>query len=110
MLHGATVRNPARRGRIREIVFEPGVPWEEFTIVTAKNIPGKNYVSLILNDQPFLADQGLVACALPRWLLGIELTFGGVTAKPVLPASALPATVRITHLGREQVLEIPASS
>jgi hypothetical protein len=50
----------------------------------------------------------LVSCALPRWLLGIELTFGGVTAKPVLPASALPATVRITHLGREQLLEIPA--
>src|SRR6185436_18052869 len=26
-----------------------------FTIVTAKDIPGENYVALILNDQPYLA-------------------------------------------------------
>ncbi len=57
MLHGATVRNPARRGNIRDIVFEPGIPWDEFTIVTAKDVPGKNSVALILNDQPFLADE-----------------------------------------------------
>jgi CO/xanthine dehydrogenase Mo-binding subunit len=57
MLYGATVRNPGRRGKIREISFDPGVPWHEFTIVTAKDIPGKNYVALILNDQPFLADE-----------------------------------------------------
>ncbi len=60
----------------------------------------------LIAAEPFLADQGLVACALPRWLLGIELTFDGVTAKPVLPGSALPATVRVTHLGEEKVLEI----
>jgi xanthine dehydrogenase molybdopterin-binding subunit B len=57
MLYGVTVRNPARRGKIRGITFEPGVPWDEFTIVTANDIPGKNYVALILNDQPFLADE-----------------------------------------------------
>jgi CO/xanthine dehydrogenase Mo-binding subunit len=55
MLYGATVRNPAVRGTIRRIVFEDGVPWDEFTIVTAADIPGKNYVALILHDQPFLA-------------------------------------------------------
>ena len=57
MIHGATVRNPARRGKIRSITFEPGIPWDEFTIVTAKDVPGKNFVALILNDQPFLADE-----------------------------------------------------
>jgi CO/xanthine dehydrogenase Mo-binding subunit len=57
MLYGATVRNPARRGRIRSITFDPGVPWDEFTIVTAKDIPGRNHVALILDDQPFLADE-----------------------------------------------------
>src|ERR1700683_3718225 len=57
MLYGVTVRNPARRGKIRGISFEPGVPWDEFTIVTAQDIPGKNYVALILNDQPFLAGE-----------------------------------------------------
>jgi CO/xanthine dehydrogenase Mo-binding subunit len=55
MLHGATVRSPAARGRITNISFEGSIPWDEFTIVTAKDIPGANYVALILNDQPYLA-------------------------------------------------------
>ena len=45
----------AARGRIKNIVFEGDIPWPEFTIVTAKDIPGANYVALILNDQPYLA-------------------------------------------------------
>src|SRR2546423_9687637 len=55
MLYGATVRSHVPRGRIREITFGDGLPWDEFTIVTAKDIPGANYVALILNDQPYLA-------------------------------------------------------
>jgi len=55
MLHGATVRSPAPRGRIAKISFEGDIPWDEFTIVTAKDIAGANYVALILNDQPYLA-------------------------------------------------------
>src|SRR6476661_2521974 len=55
MLHGATVRSPAARGRIKNISFDGDLPWHEFTIVTAKDIPGANYVALILNDQPYLA-------------------------------------------------------
>jgi CO/xanthine dehydrogenase Mo-binding subunit len=55
MLYGATVRNPGIRGRIRSIHFEDGVPWDEFTVVTAKDIPGENCVALILHDQPLLA-------------------------------------------------------
>jgi len=57
MLHGVTVRSPVARGRLRGIRFAKGIPWEEFTIVTAKDIPGKNCVALILDDQPCLADQ-----------------------------------------------------
>src|SRR5215471_3943289 len=56
MLHGATVRSPLARGRIKSISFAGDLPWNEFTIVTAKDIPGENYVALILNDQPYLAD------------------------------------------------------
>ena len=55
MLHGATVRSSAARGRIKSISFDGDLPWHEFTIVTAKDIPGANYVALILNDQPYLA-------------------------------------------------------
>src|SRR4026207_1662483 len=56
MLHGATVRSPSPRGKIVNITFGGDIPWHEFTIVTAKDIPGANYVALILNDQPYLAD------------------------------------------------------
>src|SRR5918996_255122 len=55
MLHGATVRSPSPRGRITNISFEGDIPWDEFTIVTAKDIPGANHVALILTDQPYLA-------------------------------------------------------
>src|SRR5438067_2612475 len=81
MLHGVTVRSSVPRGRIKNISFdqppailrtltqplpegeekEAGgtdfIPWDEFTIVTARDIPGENYVALILNDQPYLADE-----------------------------------------------------
>lgn len=56
MLYGATVRSPVARGRIKGIRFTGNIPWNEFTIVTAKDIPGKNVVALIVDDQPFLAD------------------------------------------------------
>src|SRR5205085_7103082 len=57
MLYGATVRSPSARGRIKKISFEGDIPWDEFTIVTAKDIPGENCVALILFDQPYLADE-----------------------------------------------------
>ncbi len=57
MIHGTTVRSSAARGRIKDIAFQGDIPWDEFTIVMAKDIPGENYVALILNDQPYLADQ-----------------------------------------------------
>src|SRR5437588_4602756 len=71
MLHGVTVRSSIARGRIKNISFdqppatadgsEPNIPWDEFTIVTAKDIRelklGENFVALILNDQPYLADE-----------------------------------------------------
>ena len=57
MLFGATVRSTVPRGIIRDIDFEPGLPWDEFTVVTAEDIPGSNRVALILEDQPCLADE-----------------------------------------------------
>jgi CO/xanthine dehydrogenase Mo-binding subunit len=56
MLHGVTVRSPAARGKITNINFGGDIPWNEFIVVTAKDVPGANYVALILNDQPYLAD------------------------------------------------------
>ena len=56
LLHGATIRSPAPRGRIRAIRFDPSIDWSEYTIVTARDIPGVNIVKLIVDDQPYLAD------------------------------------------------------
>jgi CO/xanthine dehydrogenase Mo-binding subunit len=56
MLFGATVRSQVPRGKIKKITFGPGIAWEEFVIVTAKDIPGKNCIALIVEDQPCLAD------------------------------------------------------
>jgi CO/xanthine dehydrogenase Mo-binding subunit len=56
MIYGATVRSHVPRGRIQKITFGEGIPWDEFTVVTARDIPGTNAVALILNDQPYLAD------------------------------------------------------
>src|SRR6266550_3655281 len=57
MLHGITVRSPVARGRIKDVAFEGDIPWNEFIVVTAKDIPGENFVALILNDQPYLAEE-----------------------------------------------------
>src|SRR5438874_4710208 len=57
MLHGATVRSTIGRGKIKQIHFGPGVDWNEYVVVSAKDIPGKNCIALILDDQPCLASE-----------------------------------------------------
>jgi len=57
MIHGVTVRSSFARGKILGIRFGEGIPWNEFAIVTAKDIPGKNCIALLIEDQPCLADQ-----------------------------------------------------
>jgi CO/xanthine dehydrogenase Mo-binding subunit len=58
MLHAAVVRSPVARGRIesfdaRRILETPGV----VGVFTAEDIPGKNSVPIVFDDQPFLADR-----------------------------------------------------
>jgi len=59
MWHGATVRSSIPRGRILAIHYDPRMNWNEFVIVTAADVPGKNHIQMISADQPCLAD-GLV--------------------------------------------------
>ncbi len=56
MLYGATVRSQIPRGLIKNISFGPGFDWNSFVVVTAQDIPGKNCIALIGDDQPCLAD------------------------------------------------------
>jgi CO/xanthine dehydrogenase Mo-binding subunit len=56
MCFGATVRSTIPRGFIRSIGYDPSIDWNEFTIVTAADVPGKNHIHIIFADQPCLAD------------------------------------------------------
>ena len=56
MIFGATVRSSNPRGKIKKITFGPGIAWDEFVCVSARDIPGKNCISLIVDDQPCLAE------------------------------------------------------
>jgi CO/xanthine dehydrogenase Mo-binding subunit len=90
MIYGATVRSSIARGAIEEITFPTGIPWHEFTIVTAKDIPGRNLVALIMDDQPCLADkfvnhpeEPIVLLAHPdRHLLPAAIAAVKITYKP----------------------------
>ncbi len=59
-MHGVTLRSGVARGLIKSIDFEPGFPWHEYTIVSAVDIPGRNLVTLIEEDQPLLADRKIM--------------------------------------------------
>ena len=56
MLYGATVRSSVPRGKIKKIAFSTQIPWHEFVILSANDIPGKNCIALLGDDQPCLAD------------------------------------------------------
>jgi CO/xanthine dehydrogenase Mo-binding subunit len=55
-LHGVTLRSSIPHGTIRAVTFDPAFPWDEFVIATARDIPGRNRVALIADDQPLLAE------------------------------------------------------
>jgi CO/xanthine dehydrogenase Mo-binding subunit len=55
MIHGATIRSTISRGTIEKISFEGDIPWDEFTIVTADDIPGENSTKMFVGEQPVLA-------------------------------------------------------
>src|SRR5262245_8299968 len=71
-LYGRTIRSTVPHGLIRDIRFNPGIPWEEFVIVRPEDIPGKNGVSLIDSEQPFLASHEIRHIAEPLLLIAHE--------------------------------------
>ncbi len=92
-LYGKTVRSTVPHGRIKQIVFKEGIPWNEFVVVLPRDIPGKNAVTLIDTAQPFLAENEIRHVAEPlaliahsdRHLVEKALAFVEVDVEP-LPA------------------------
>src|SRR5216684_643 len=107
MLHGVTVRSPVPRGRIRNIEFTGDLPWHEFTIVTAKDIPGENCVALIMDDQPYLADEFVNHAEEPVLLLAHPDKYLVEKARCAvrLDIESLPAIFSIeASLAKEQIV------
>ena len=93
MWFGATVRSTIPRGRITSINFDPSIPWQEFTIVAAADIPGENTIVHLTKDHPCLAVTHVNHAEEPILLL----------AHP--NRSLLPAAVAAVHITYE---ELPA--
>ncbi|HEX7158365.1 MAG TPA: xanthine dehydrogenase family protein, partial [Edaphobacter sp.] len=91
MWFGATVRSTIPRGRITSITFDPAIPWHEFTIVSAADIPGGNTIVHLTKDHPCLASTHVNHVAEPILLL----------AHP--NRSALPAAVAGVHMTYEEL-------
>ncbi|MGQ0714257.1 MAG: xanthine dehydrogenase family protein molybdopterin-binding subunit [Gemmatimonadaceae bacterium] len=70
MLHARTIRSTIARGRIRDIRF--AFDTSGFTVADYRDIPGRNIVALIEDDQPLLADKEIRHVAEPILLLAHE--------------------------------------
>jgi CO/xanthine dehydrogenase Mo-binding subunit len=55
-LFGATIRTTLPGGRVRSVVRDPDWNWSEFIFVSAPDIPGKNAVKMLEDDQPILVE------------------------------------------------------
>ena len=97
MLHGRTIRSTIPRGRIRDIRL--AFDTTGFTIVDYRDIPGRNVVSLIEDDQPFLAEREVHHVAEPVLLLAHEDR-----------ETLLSARVEIDYEAEEPVLDVEKSS
>jgi len=57
MIHGQLLYSTCHHGFIKKITFPDGYDLSEFTMVSAKDIPGENIVPEPECDQPFMADK-----------------------------------------------------
>lgn len=72
MLFGKTIRSSIPRGQIKSIEFDPSYDWPSIVIADHRDIPGENYVALIENDQPLLAESLIHHCYEPVLLIAAE--------------------------------------
>lgn len=56
LLHGVTVRSPLARAVLRAVHFDPDFDWTGVVVATAADIPARNCIPVLDEDQPALAD------------------------------------------------------
>ena len=71
LLHAKTIRTTLPHSRFR-LVLDPSLDWSRFTVVDARDIPGKNAIVLIEEDQPCLAREESQHAEEPVLLLAHE--------------------------------------
>src|SRR5947209_6252921 len=69
MLFGKTVRGRIAHGAIRRISFNPALDWSQVIVADSRDIPGRNVVALIEDDQPLLAVSRVLHYAEPILLV-----------------------------------------
>ncbi len=72
MLYGKTIRSTITRGTIQEIKFDPAFDWNQVVVADYRDIPGRNVVALIEEDQPLLAEKEVRHHAEPILLLACQ--------------------------------------
>ena len=56
--YGATIRSTVPHARLLAIELDPAFDWTRVAVVTADDIPGRNVVASIAEDQPILVPVG----------------------------------------------------
>ena len=98
MLHGRTIRSTVPRGRVNSIRLD--FDTAGFTVVDYRDIPGRNIVALIDDDQPCLAEREIYHFAEPVLLLAHadrERLFAGPVAIDYTPQPAVFEPERSTR-------------
>jgi len=72
MMFGKTIRSTVPRALIKSIEFDASYDWSQIVIADYRDIPGANYVALIENDQPLLAQSEIRHCYEPILLIAAE--------------------------------------
>ena len=107
MWYGATVRSRIARGTIKGIRFGGGIAWNEYVIVTAKDIPGTNRIALIMDhDQPVLAEAQINHPEEPVVLLAHpdKARLHEAVAAIEIDCDPLPAVFTIEESERQQTI------
>jgi CO/xanthine dehydrogenase Mo-binding subunit len=57
MLYGKTIRSAVASALIKSVEFDPAFDWTQVVVADYRDIPGKNVVALIQEDQPLLVER-----------------------------------------------------
>ncbi|HWN68057.1 MAG TPA: xanthine dehydrogenase family protein molybdopterin-binding subunit [Haliangium sp.] len=107
MIYGRTIRSTIPSGSIRSIGRE-AIP-AEFVVVDHRDVPGRNYIAMLENDQPCLAEHRINHVAEPilllahadreaLWQAQVPIVYD--EDAPVLDPAASPRTFKSIHIAK----------